>query len=68
MSTSRAARPAPYVPRVAGTGEPDRRPSGSRTLVFTADADQPRARRATDVILLLGCAVALGLIGAVAVP
>jgi glycosyltransferase 2 family protein len=68
MSSSRAARPAQYEPRVAAAGEAGRGPSGSRTFLFAAEADQPRARRATDVIVLLGCTVALGLIGAVAVP
>src|SRR5215470_11508558 len=68
MSSSHAARAAPYEPRVVAADEIHRPPGGSRTFLFTAEAGQPRARRATDVMLLLGCAVALGLIGAVAVP
>src|SRR5215471_3344536 len=64
MASCHAARSVPTQPRIATAGEAGRQPSGSRTFLFTAEADQPRARRATDVILLLGSAIVLGLIGA----
>jgi len=68
MASCHAARSVPTQPRIATAGEAGRQPSGSRTFLFTAEADQPRARRATDVILLLGSAIVLGLIRAMAVP
>jgi hypothetical protein len=39
-----------------------------RPRVFTGRSDQPRSRRATDVLLLVGSGVGLVLLGAAAVP
>ena len=60
MASCHAARSVPTQPRIATAGQAGRQPSGSRTFLFTAEADQPRARPATDLIRLLGSALCAG--------
>ena len=43
-------------------------PTRRRARLFSSGVDEPRARRATDVILVVAAAVALGLLSLVAVP
>jgi hypothetical protein len=58
---SRAVAASPDVSRA----DPSR---GWRLRLFVDTHDEPRARRATDVIVLAGVLLALGLLGLVAVP
>jgi uncharacterized membrane protein YbhN (UPF0104 family) len=48
-------------------GSARRRPAPLSGL-FAGAADEPRSRRATDVIWLVGCVLALGLVGALVAP
>ncbi|MGZ4786312.1 MAG: lysylphosphatidylglycerol synthase domain-containing protein [Acidimicrobiales bacterium] len=43
-------------------------PTRRRARLFSSGVDEPRARRATDIILVIAAAVALGLLSLVAVP